>query len=350
MDGFAAAQKGQQVGSSSRQTSEETSLERLRRCASYASLGSFDGSEGDGCGSEDWGFVPSARARLVENKNGGLWAVTRRSADGTVFFGTQAGEVRALAAPGSEGALSPEARVLASDGNVVEQKSSSLRSLRSLLRAARLRMPLLVVWLDACDMGPAKRGTACQPQPLILKLPREPRCLNDWSRLISLLVVVWLKHSRVSRRQLSQKRSHGCPALAGTAGVLLGQHADGVYALALSGDGKSLFSASQENIRLWNVAGEASGLNAAQFTELTGHSESAQPIAPVRSNAKHLHGFPASPLDVPTPLLQTPAAQYASPPHPSCASHGDQSARASDAETERLCPPVSSPQACTLLP
>lgn len=110
MDGMAhppAQKAGQLEGGGRRErefrnSEEHARLERLRRCASFASLGSFDGSEGD---SEDWAFVPgaAAKARLVESKQG-LWALARRAADGCVFFGTQSGEVRAYA-PGSEGAL-----------------------------------------------------------------------------------------------------------------------------------------------------------------------------------------------------------------------------------------------------
>lgn len=105
-------------------TSEEHErLERLRRCASYASLGSFDGSDGD---AEDWTFAPGAAAkgRLVENK-GGLWALARRASDGAVFFGTQAGEVRAFA-PGSEGAQPPRTPPPSPFGHVLSLSPCSL--------------------------------------------------------------------------------------------------------------------------------------------------------------------------------------------------------------------------------
>lgn len=104
MDGFAPlapAMKALAGSSGSRMSSEEHErLERLRRCASCVSFESADGSDE---GTEEWAFTPgpAAKARLIESKAGGVWALARR-ADGTVFFGTQAGEVRAWA-PGTEG-------------------------------------------------------------------------------------------------------------------------------------------------------------------------------------------------------------------------------------------------------
>jgi len=70
---------------------------------------------------------------------------------------------------------------------------------------------------------------------------------------------------------------------AGAPGLCLGSHLEGVYALALSADGKVLWSASADcSVRAWAVGdlpdGPASaGAAAAPFEELEGHTDSACP-------------------------------------------------------------------------
>jgi len=71
-------------------SAELEALERLRRSASCVSLVS---SEGDRDAAGSWAFEPSS-TRLAESQTGGIWALARREADGAVFYGTQAGDVR----------------------------------------------------------------------------------------------------------------------------------------------------------------------------------------------------------------------------------------------------------------